>query len=66
LRPRENCPCYEVLKKKGLDELLELLSKALKGQIEALENSGNNDEEIMKDLQRELKRAEKTIASRKK
>jgi len=54
------------MKKKSLDELLELLSKALKNQIEALEKSGNNNEEIMKDLQRELKRAEKTIASRKK
>jgi len=66
LRPRENCPCYEVMKKKSMDELLELLAKALKNQIEALEKSGNNDEELMKDLQRELKRAEKTIAVRKK
>lgn len=66
LRPRENCPCYEVMKKKSMDELLNLLAKALKNQIEALEKSGNNDEELMKDLQRELKRAEKTIAVRKK
>jgi len=61
LRPKENCPSYDNLKTKNPGELFELLIKACKGQLEALQKSQHVDKDILKDVQKTLSKAEKSL-----
>lgn len=61
LRPHDSCPSYENLKSKGITELCELLVKALKNQTSELEKSPYCDTLLLKGLQTDLARAEKSL-----
>lgn len=65
LRPKDSCPSYEVFKKKSILELCELKAKALKGQIDDLEKSVVVDEDLLKQLKKELIQAEKSYERQK-
>ena len=61
LRPKESCPSFANFKRKSVPELLELLTKALKNQIEALEKAEKYDPALVAQLRKELAIADKTL-----
>ena len=62
LRPKESCPCFDTLKKKGVDELMGLYKTALENQLKALEAFTEYDcPELVAELKKELNKVEKKI-----
>jgi len=59
VRPRDSCPSHDNLMKKSTKELATMLVTALKNQCQELKNSEHCDNELLKELQKELGRAEK-------
>ena len=60
VRPKDSCPCFDSLKKRSTEELIELYKKALNNQITALENYKEQDcPELLIELKRELGKAQK-------
>jgi len=50
LRPKENCPCYNMFAKKGMKELKKLYVKALKNQMRELMGFKHCDKRLLKKL----------------
>merc|ERR1719152_71685 len=61
-RPMDSCPCFNTMATKSRKELLELLVKALKGQMDALPKTVH-EEKLRKDLKQKLDHAEKARPS---
>ncbi|OMJ94190.1 hypothetical protein SteCoe_2673 [Stentor coeruleus] len=61
LRPQNSCPSFDNLFNKPLQEIREILVKALSNQIEQLKVQPKVDKEILKDLTKELAYYQKKI-----
>ena len=61
MRPQDTCPSYANFKKKSILELCELLAKALKNQIDALQACPNADPEYLVQLKKEFVIAQRTL-----
>lgn len=58
LRPTEGRPCYKNAKQLSEAELLSLIGKAIRGQIEALRHSAFDETALQRALQQELQEVE--------
>lgn len=65
LRPQDTCPSFANFKKKSILELCELLTKALRNQVEALQASPDCDHEYLVQLKKEFLIAQRTLDAQK-